>query len=98
MFPDSLVPFAEQKLTPLSQVFRLKNKWCQRYLQLEGLNYLELSIGDLTSSCSTSFSFFNGGGHGGRFGNAGMSNSKMSGKNPFNRRKWTDILLAVNVL
>jgi len=34
------------------------------------------STGDLTSTCSTSFSFFNGGGHGGWFGNGWMSNSK----------------------
>ncbi|XP_057422315.1 RHOMBOID-like protein 10, chloroplastic [Lotus japonicus] len=40
----------------------------------------------------------NGGGHGGHFGNAVMSDSKMSGKNPFNGRKWTNILLAANVL
>ncbi|KAL5156996.1 RHOMBOID-like protein 10, chloroplastic [Glycine soja] len=45
-----------------------------------------------------SFSFFNGGGDGGRFGKAGISNSKMSGKDPFNGRKWTEILLAANVL
>ncbi|KAH1207880.1 RHOMBOID-like protein 10, chloroplastic [Glycine max] len=50
----------------------------KRCLQLNGLNYLQLSTGDLTSSCSTSFSFFNGGGDGGRFGKAGISNSKMS--------------------
>ncbi|KAL5156992.1 RHOMBOID-like protein 10, chloroplastic [Glycine soja] len=44
-----------------------------------------------------SFSFFNGGGDGGRFGKAGISNSKMSGKDPFNGRKWTEILLAANI-
>ncbi|XP_020221451.1 RHOMBOID-like protein 10, chloroplastic isoform X1 [Cajanus cajan] len=87
-----------KKLAPLTHVFRLKDKWCQTCLQLNELNYLQQSTGDLTSSCSTSFSFFNGGGHGGRFGNAGMSNSKKSGKNPFHGRKWTDILLAANVL
>ncbi|KHN33468.1 hypothetical protein glysoja_005510 [Glycine soja] len=64
VFPDSVVPFADQKLAPLTHVF----------------------------------SFFNGGGDGGRFGKAGISNSKMSGKDPFNGRKWTEILLAANVL
>ncbi|RDX64432.1 RHOMBOID-like protein 10, chloroplastic [Mucuna pruriens] len=88
-----------KKLAPLSHVLRLKDEWCQRCLQLKGLNYLQPSTGDLTSSCSTSLSFFNGGGHGGhRSGNAGMSNSKMSGKDPFNGRKWTEILLGANVL
>ncbi|KAJ1419954.1 Rhomboid-like superfamily [Sesbania bispinosa] len=88
-----------KKLAPLNHVFRLKDKWCQRCLQLKGMDYLQLSNDDLTSTCSTSFSFFNGGEHGARFGNdAGMSNSKMSGKNPFNGRKWTNILLAANVL
>ncbi|XP_057431538.1 RHOMBOID-like protein 10, chloroplastic isoform X2 [Lotus japonicus] len=88
-----------KKLAPLHRhVFKLKDKWCQRCLQLEGMNYLLSSSDDLASTCSTSFSFFNGGGHGGHFGNAGMSDSKMSGKNPFNRRKWTNILLAANVL
>uniref|UniRef100_A0A0R0FW66 Peptidase S54 rhomboid domain-containing protein n=1 Tax=Glycine max TaxID=3847 RepID=A0A0R0FW66_SOYBN len=76
-----------KKLAPLTH----------RCLQLNGLNYLQLSTGDLTSSCSTSFSFFNGGGDGGRFGKAGISNSKMSGKDPFNGRKWTEILLAANI-
>ncbi|KAH1237653.1 RHOMBOID-like protein 10, chloroplastic [Glycine max] len=99
VFPDSVVPFAEQKLAPLTHIFRLNDKWCQRCFQLNGLNYLQLSTGDLTSSWSTSFSFFNGGGDGGRrYGKAGMSNSKMSGKDPFNGRKWTEILLAANVL
>ncbi|XP_061337204.1 RHOMBOID-like protein 10, chloroplastic [Gastrolobium bilobum] len=89
-----------KKLAPLNHVFRLKDKWCKKCLQLKGMNYLQLSNDDLTSTCSTSFSFFNGGGggHGDRFGNAGMSNSKMSNKNPFNGRKWTNILLAANVL
>lgn len=62
------------------------------------MNYLLSSSDDLASTCSTSFSFFNGGGHGAQFGNAGMSDSKMSGKNPFNGRKWTNFLLAANVL
>ncbi|KAH1051894.1 hypothetical protein AAZX31_08G183100 [Glycine max] len=88
-----------KKLAPLTHIFRLNDKWCQRCFQLNGLNYLQLSTGDLTSSWSTSFSFFNGGGDGGRrYGKAGMSNSKMSGKDPFNGRKWTEILLAANVL
>ncbi|XP_072085403.1 RHOMBOID-like protein 10, chloroplastic isoform X4 [Arachis hypogaea] len=75
-----------------------KDKWCQSSLKLKGLNFLQLSNNDLNSTCSTSFSFFNGGGHGAHFGNDGMSNSKMSGNNPFNGRKWTNILLAANVL
>ncbi|KAK7302444.1 hypothetical protein RJT34_13334 [Clitoria ternatea] len=89
-----------KKLAPLKHVLRLKDKWCRRCLQLKGMNYLQLSTDDLISTCSTSFSFFSEGGHGARFGNAGrgMSNSKMSGKNPFNGRKWTHILLAANVL
>ena len=92
------VSLIEQKLAPLNHVFKLKDKWCRSSLQLKGLNFLQLSNDDLTSACSTSFSFFNRGGHGARFGKAGMSNSKMSGKNPFNGRKWTNILLATNVL
>jgi len=91
-FPDSHVPLVEQKLAP---VFRLKDKWCQRYLQLKGLNYLQLSSDGLTSACSTSFSFFNRGRPEASFGNA---DSKMSRKSPFNGRKWTNILLAANVL
>ncbi|WJX68315.1 hypothetical protein P8452_52695 [Trifolium repens] len=79
----------------LAPVFRLKDKWCQRYLQLKGLNYLKLSSDGLTSTCSTSFSFFNGGRPEASFGNA---DSKMSQKSPFNGRKWTNILLAANVL
>lgn len=81
-----------QKLAP---VFRLKDKWCQRCLQLKGLNYLQLSSDGLTSACSASFSFFNGGRPEASSGNA---DSKMSRKNPFNGRKWTNILLAANVL
>ncbi|RYQ82807.1 hypothetical protein Ahy_B10g101375 isoform E [Arachis hypogaea] len=95
---DSSVFLLEQKLTSLDQLFKLKDKWCQSSLKLKGLNFLQLSNNDLNSTCSTSFSFFNGGGHGAHFGNDGMSNSKMSGNNPFNGRKWTNILLAANVL
>ncbi|CAL0300785.1 unnamed protein product [Lupinus luteus] len=57
-----------------------------------------------TFSATASEFFFtlisSGGGHGGHFGKAGMSNSNsnMSTKKPFNGRKWTNILLAANVL
>lgn len=82
----------EQKLAP---VLRLKDKWCQRFLQHKGLNYLQFSSDGLTSTCSTSFSFFNGGRPEAHFGNA---DSNMSRKNPFSGRKLTNILLAANVL
>ncbi|XP_015943689.1 RHOMBOID-like protein 10, chloroplastic isoform X1 [Arachis duranensis] len=95
---DALLHSCFKKLTSLDQLFKLKDKWCQSSLKLKGLNFLQLSNNDLNSTCSTSFSFFNGGGHGVHFGNGGMSNSKMSGNNPFNGRKWTNILLAANVL
>ncbi|RYR35569.1 hypothetical protein Ahy_A10g050714 isoform A [Arachis hypogaea] len=95
---DALLHSCFKKLTSLDQLFKLKDKWCQSSLKLKGLNFLQLSNNDLNSTCSTSFSFFNGGGHGAHFGNGGMSNSKMSGNNPFNGRKWTNILLAANVL
>lgn len=99
-FFDPCVSLPEQKLAPLNHVFRLKDKWFQRSLQLEGVNFLQLSNDDLTATCSTSFSFFNEGGHGAHFENAGTSNSNsnVSRKNPFNGRRWTNILLAANVL
>ncbi|KAI5412029.1 hypothetical protein KIW84_056921, partial [Lathyrus oleraceus] len=79
----------------LAPVLRLKDKWCQRFLQHKGLNYLQFSSDGLTSTCSTSFSFFNGERPEAHFGNA---DSNMSRKNPFSGRKLTNILLAANVL
>ncbi|XP_058773797.1 RHOMBOID-like protein 10, chloroplastic [Vicia villosa] len=79
----------------LSPVLRLKDKWRQRFLQHKGLNYLQLSSDGLTSTCSTSFSFFNGGRPEAHLGNG---DSNVSRKSPFSRRKWTNILLAANVL
>ncbi|XP_019418477.1 PREDICTED: RHOMBOID-like protein 10, chloroplastic [Lupinus angustifolius] len=71
---------------------QLKDKWCQGSIQLKGFNFLQLS--------NDAFSFFSGGGHGDHFRKAGMSNSNsnMSRKNSFSGRKWTNILLAANVL
>lgn len=53
------------------------------------------------SSCSSYLCFFNGGEQRKYFGNEGNSgSSKMdtSRRNSFNTRKWTNILLAINVL
>lgn len=47
------------------------------------------------SDGSTSLSFFNVGRVEALFGNGDL---KVSGKNPFSGRKWTNILLAANVL
>ncbi|KAF7803641.1 RHOMBOID-like protein 10, chloroplastic isoform X1 [Senna tora] len=86
-----------KRLPPLNHVIRLKDVWCERALQLKEINFLQLSY-DVSTSFSTGFSFFNGGEHRARLGNDGMSNSKMSNRNPLSRRKWTNILLAANIL
>ncbi|XP_054800363.1 RHOMBOID-like protein 10, chloroplastic isoform X2 [Prosopis cineraria] len=87
-----------KKLPPLNHAFRWKDICCERALQFKEINFHQLSNDVLTSTCSISFSFFNGGEHRARVGNDGMSNSKMSSQSPFNGRKWTNILLAANIL
>ncbi|KAI4296255.1 hypothetical protein L6164_036229 [Bauhinia variegata] len=87
-----------EKLDPLHHVIRWKNVWSERALQFKGISFHQLSSDDLTGTCSTSFSFLNWGEHKAHSGNDGISMSKMPGRDPFNGRKWTNILLAANIL
>ncbi|KAK4271150.1 hypothetical protein QN277_019886 [Acacia crassicarpa] len=87
-----------KKLPPLDHVFRWKDIWCERALQFIEINFLQLSNDVLSSTCSSSFAFFNGGKHRAHLGNDGMSKSRMSSQRPFSGRKWTNILLAANIL
>ena len=90
--------FIEQKLSRLGHVPRLKDVWCEKDLQFKEFNFLQLSKDTLTATYSTCSSFFNGGETRKDFGNDRAFHSKISSRNSFNGRRWTNILLAVNVL
>ncbi|KAK9929347.1 hypothetical protein M0R45_026449 [Rubus argutus] len=80
---DSLLRSYFQKLAHLSPLHRFK----------EGFNILPLS--NHTSTC---FSFYNGRETSNDFTNEEMPNSKMSSKNFFSGRQWTNVLLALNII
>ncbi|KAM3741510.1 hypothetical protein ACB098_07G000500 [Castanea mollissima] len=87
-----------KKLSRLGHVPRLTDVWCEKDLQFKEFNFLQLSKDTLTATYSTCSSFFNGGETRKDFGNDRASHSKISSRNSFNGRRWTNILLAVNVL
>nr|XP_023916064.1 RHOMBOID-like protein 10, chloroplastic isoform X1 [Quercus suber]POF06054.1 isoform 2 of rhomboid-like protein 10, chloroplastic [Quercus suber] len=86
-----------KKVSRLGHVPRLMDVWCEKDLQFKEFNFLLLSKDTLTATYSTCSSFFNGGETRKDFGNDRASHSKISSRNSFNGRRWTNILLAVNV-
>ncbi|XWS55224.1 hypothetical protein CRYUN_Cryun10bG0156600 [Craigia yunnanensis] len=90
-----------KKLSHLCNVPRLKYVWSETTSNFMGIDIFQFTNDALTSSCSSYLCFFNGEEKRKEFGNEGSSrSSKMetSWRNSFNRRKWTNILLAINVL
>jgi hypothetical protein len=77
---------------------RLKDVWCEKALQLKGFNFLQLPKDTMASTYFACFSFFNGGGTRKDFRNDGGPRSKITRRSSFNGRRWTNVLLAVNVL
>ncbi|XP_050210868.1 RHOMBOID-like protein 10, chloroplastic isoform X2 [Mercurialis annua] len=75
-----------------------KDLWCEKTSALKGINFLEVPNDILASTSSHCLSFFNGGETGMGGGIQGASHSEMSRRNPFDGRKLTSILLAINVL
>ncbi|XP_021625627.1 RHOMBOID-like protein 10, chloroplastic isoform X2 [Manihot esculenta] len=86
-----------KKLSHLCNVPRLKELWCEKASQFKGINFFELSNDFLASTCSPCLFFFNGGETGRGRGIDG-SLSGTSRRNSFDGRKWTNVLLAINVL
>ncbi|KAG6651929.1 RHOMBOID-like protein 10, chloroplastic [Carya illinoinensis] len=87
-----------QKLSCLDHVPRLKDVWREKAFQFREINFFQLSKDAVTSTYSTGLSFFDGGEKRKGFRNDGVPHSKISGKNAFDGRRWTNILLAANVL
>ncbi|KAK4565191.1 hypothetical protein RGQ29_007015 [Quercus rubra] len=98
LFHSSSSSYFFKKLSRLGHVPRLKDVWCEKDLQFKEFNFLQLSKDTLTATYSTCSSFFNGGETRKDFGNDRASHLKISSRNSFNGRRWTNILLAVNVL
>eukprot|EP00257_Ricinus_communis_P027843 XP_025015257.1 RHOMBOID-like protein 10, chloroplastic isoform X1 [Ricinus communis] len=87
-----------QKLSHLCHVPRLKDIWCRKASQFKGIDFLQISNDVLASTTSHCLSFFNGGETGKGHGIQGAPYSEASKSNSFNGRKWTNILLAINIL
>ncbi|XP_017618948.1 RHOMBOID-like protein 10, chloroplastic [Gossypium arboreum] len=90
-----------KKLCHLCNVPRLNHVWSETISNFMGIGNFRFANDVVCSSCSSYFCFFNGGEQRKYFGNEGNSgSSKMdtSRRNSFNTRKWTNILLAINVL
>ncbi|XP_023511751.1 RHOMBOID-like protein 10, chloroplastic [Cucurbita pepo subsp. pepo] len=89
----------DKKLAPLIEVpSKLKSAWCSRALHFPGLNFLEVSKDILSSTHAACLYFFGGGDTGSSLKNEGTSHWKTSNRNPQNDRRWTNILLGVNIL
>ncbi|XP_022762883.1 RHOMBOID-like protein 10, chloroplastic [Durio zibethinus] len=91
-----------KKLSHLCNVPRLKDVWSETTSNFTEIDIFQFSNDAFTSSCSSYLCFFNGEEKRKELGNEGSDNrsSKMetSWRNSFNRRKWTNILIAINVL
>ncbi|KDP38882.1 hypothetical protein JCGZ_05039 [Jatropha curcas] len=87
-----------KRLSHLNCVPKLKDIWSEKASQLNGIDFLQIPNDIFASTCSYWSYFFNGGEAGKGRGIEGLSQPETSSRNSFNGRKWTNILLAVNVL
>ncbi|KAE8690729.1 putative RING/U-box superfamily protein [Hibiscus syriacus] len=89
-----------KKLCHLCNVPSLKDVWSETTSNFMGTYNFQFA-NDVVPSCSSFVCFFNGEEQRKGFGNEGNSgSSKMetSRRNSFNKRNWTNILLAINIL
>ncbi|XWS67581.1 hypothetical protein CRYUN_Cryun04dG0018200 [Craigia yunnanensis] len=89
-----------KKLSHLCNVPRLKDVWSGTTYNFMETDIFQFTNDAFTSSCSSYLCFFNVEDIRKEFGNEGSRLSKMetSRRNSFNRKKWTNILIAINVL
>ncbi|KAK6283045.1 hypothetical protein POUND7_016870 [Theobroma cacao] len=91
-----------KRLSHLCNVPRLKDVWSETTSNLKGIDIFQFTNDAFTSPCSSYLCFFDGEEKKREFGNEGSRSFKMgtssSRRNSFNRRKWTNILIAINVL
>ncbi|GLT54270.1 hypothetical protein SLA2020_274820 [Shorea laevis] len=95
---ESLLHCCFKKLSRLGHVPRLKDVWCKKALQFKAFNFRQLSKDTMASTYLACFCFFNEGEPRKDFRNDGAPHSKISSRNSFNGRRWTNLLLAANVL
>lgn len=93
-----LISVVEQKISHLYNVPRLKDEWYERNFCFKGIDLFQFTSDSLAPSCFSGLYFFNGEQKRNDNGNEGRSNLETPGGMNFNRRKWTNILLAINVL
>ncbi|XP_038888168.1 RHOMBOID-like protein 10, chloroplastic isoform X2 [Benincasa hispida] len=86
----------DKKLAPVIEFSsKVKNAWCSSALHFPGLNFLEVILSSTHAAC---LYFFGGGETGSSLKNERISHWKTSNRNPQNDQRWTNILLAVNIL
>ncbi|GLT85941.1 hypothetical protein SLE2022_041090 [Rubroshorea leprosula] len=87
-----------KKISHLYNVPRLKDEWYERTFCFKGIDLFQFTSDSLAPSCSSGLYFFNGEQKRNDNGNEGRSNLETSRGMNFNGRKWTNILLGINVL
>ncbi|OMO92098.1 Zinc finger, RING-type [Corchorus olitorius] len=92
-----------KKFSHLCNVPKLKDVWSETAYNFNRIDIFQFTSIGFTSQCSSFLCFFNGEEKRKEFGHEGSNrSSKMetpsSRRNSFDRRKWTNILLAINVL
>lgn len=90
------IPFV-QNISHLGDVPRLKDMCHERALQFTGFNGFGWSFNALSATLM-SFSFFNGNESKSDSRDFGKPQSRSSGRDLFDGRQWTNVLLAANVL
>ncbi|XP_031267671.1 RHOMBOID-like protein 10, chloroplastic isoform X2 [Pistacia vera] len=87
-----------KKLFRLCNASRLKDLCSQMPFQFNGIDFFQFRNGAHPSQWLPCLCFFTGGDYRSNSGNEGILRSKMSTRNSWNGRQWTNALLAVNVL
>ncbi|XP_020597345.1 RHOMBOID-like protein 10, chloroplastic isoform X2 [Phalaenopsis equestris] len=87
-----------QDYNHLTELHKIKDSWCRRPHIFNHYYLLEALYDTFSSSCSSCFSFFSGSESGKRYVDTHKFQLKASTGSPFNKRLWTNILLAFNIL
>nr|AIY60683.1 rhomboid protein Phaam_RBL10 [Phalaenopsis amabilis] len=87
-----------QDYNHLAELHKIKDSLCRRPHIFKHYYLLEALYDTFSSSCSSCFSFFSGSESGKRYVDTHKFQLKASTGSPFNKRLWTNILLALNIL
>ncbi|XP_042496185.1 RHOMBOID-like protein 10, chloroplastic isoform X1 [Macadamia integrifolia] len=95
---SSLLRSSFKGLSNFDNLLQFKDVWHERAFLFKGTDFLQSSKDAFSATCTSCLCFFGGKNSNTDFGGKGKSYLESSSRNSLNGRKWTNIILAINVL